>query len=123
MRDRLAVDSGPVIVAMPQMIDVANAASACGELAAVVASGARLVIADLSATVFCDAAGANRLLVAACQAAAQGSRLRLVVPPGALMRRVLALLEIDHLLPVYTTVAEALRHLPGPRHPLSDFVS
>jgi hypothetical protein len=46
-------------------------------------------------------------------------RLRLVIPPGALLRRMLGLLEVDHLLPVYSSIAEACDPPAGPRHPMS----
>lgn len=121
MDERPAAGGEPFIVAMPEMIDVTNAEHACDRLASVIEAGAGLVIADLSATAFCDAAGAHRLLMTASQAAARGCRLRLVIPPGALMRRVLTLLEIDHLLPVYATLAEAMQPVPSPQHPLSGF--
>ena len=42
-----------------------------------------------------------------------------VIPSGALMRRILELLAADHLLAVYSSIAEACEPLAGPRHPMS----
>ena len=45
--------------------------------------------------------------VAVITGAGASGRLRLVIPPGALMRRMVKLLGIDQLLAVYSTVTEA----------------
>lgn len=102
----------------PSTIDMTNADQVRDRLSAVIASGAPLIIADLSATVFCDAAGADWLHMIGYHAAARSGRLRLVIPPGALMRRILELLGVDHLLAVYSSIAEACEPLAGPRHPM-----
>lgn len=52
---------GPVIVTLPATIDVTNARQIRDRMAAAIASAAPLIIADLSATVFCDAVGADWL--------------------------------------------------------------
>lgn len=111
---------GPVIVTLPASIDVTNARQIRDRVAAAIASAAPLIIADLSATVFCDAVGADWLHMIGYHSAARSGQLRLVIPPGALMRRMLALLGIDHLLPVYATIGEACDpDGSGPRHPMS----
>lgn len=110
--------SAPVIMTLPATIDVTNADQVRDRLAAVIASGAPLIIADLSATVFCDAAGADWLHMIGYHVAARNGRLGLVIPPGALMRRILGLLGIDHLLAVYSSIVEACEPLAGPRHPM-----
>jgi hypothetical protein len=61
----------------------------------------------VSATVFCDAAGADWLRMLGYRSAARSGRLRLVIPPGALMRRMLKLLGIGHLLAVYSSITDA----------------
>lgn len=102
----------------PATIETSNAGQVADRLSAAIGSAAPLIIADLSATVFCDAAGADWLHMIGYQAAARGGRLRLVIPPGAPIRRMLELLGVDHLLPVYPTIMEACEPLAGPRHPL-----
>jgi anti-anti-sigma regulatory factor len=105
--------SAPVIMMLPATIDVTNADQVHDRLSAAIASAAPLIIADLSATVFCDAAGADWLRMIGYHAAARSGRLRLVIPPGALMRRILELLSIGHLLTVYSSMTEACEPLAG----------
>lgn len=112
-------ESAPLVVVMPDQIDVRNADQVHDRLSAAVVSGAGVpvVIADLSGTEFCDTAGAFCLLLIRHQAAARGGGLRLVMPPAAL-RRILVLLGVDHLLPAYSSVAEACSPPTGPQDPL-----
>jgi anti-anti-sigma regulatory factor len=110
--------SAPVIMTLPDTIEVTNADQVHDRLSAAIASAAPLIIADLSATVFCDAVGADWLRMVGYHTAARSGRLRLVIPPGALMRRIVELLGVDHLLAVYSSIAEACDPLGGPRHPM-----
>jgi anti-sigma B factor antagonist len=112
-------DTAPVIVMLPPTIDVTNAVQVHDLLCAAVAAGPPLVIADLSATVSCDAAGAGWLRMIGYYTATRRGRLRLVIPPGALMRQILELLDVDHLLPVYSSIQEACDPPAGPQHPMS----
>jgi anti-anti-sigma factor len=95
------------VVTLPGSVDVSSARRLGGELGSVLASGVTTVIADMTATTFCDSSGA-RILVAACeQAAANDIEMRLVVP-SAFVLRALALMGLDKLLPVYQTLDGAL---------------
>ena len=108
------------IVAMPAEIDLTSAAAVGQELARAIGSGtrsgtrsgagsgARIVVADLSATVFCDSAAIRTLLGAADDAAASGAELRLVVPDSGPVRRIIDLLGLGQVLPVYPTLPAAL---------------
>ena len=97
------------MVTLPGSVDVSSARHLGGELDSVLASGATTVIADMTATTFCDSSGAH-ILVAACeQAAANNIEMRLVVP-SAFVLRALALMGLDGLLPVYQTLDGALAH-------------
>ena len=86
MIDLAAGDGAPVIVTLPDEIDVANAGQLRGLLRPAIAAGARIIVADLSATEFCDAAGVRQLVMIRHEASACGGQLRLVIPPGALLR-------------------------------------
>jgi len=119
MPDQSVRDAAPVIVILPATIDATSAVQVHDLLCAAVASGSPLIIADLSATVSCDAAGAGWLRVIGYYTATRRGRLRLVIPPGAPMRRMLELLDVDHLLPVYSSISEACDPPAGPRHPMS----
>lgn len=115
----MAADGATVIVALPAEVDTVNAGQVYDRQSAAVASGARVVIADLTATDFCDAGGVRRLVMIRDEAAAASGQLRLVIPHGALMRRVLVLLGVDHLLPVYPTIADASGQPAARQDPLS----
>ena len=93
---------------MPTEVDLINAADVGEDLARAVDSGARIVVADLSATVFCDSAAIRTLLEAADNAAASGAELRLVVPDSGPVRRIIDLLGLGQVLPVYPTLPAAL---------------
>src|SRR5213078_1620908 len=93
------------VVTLPGSVDFCSARRLGGELGCVLASGVTTVIADMTATTFCDSSGA-RILVAACeQAAANNIEMRLVVPSTFVL-----LMGLDRLLPVYLTLDGALAH-------------
>jgi len=100
-------DGRPVVVALPAQIDLTNAERVYDQLYAALISGAAVIIADFTATTFCDSAGMHRLIMIHKRAAARNAQLRLVVPAAGSVRRVLELLGIDQRLPVYYTVPEA----------------
>src|SRR6266480_6706476 len=89
-----------VVIALPAEIDMANAGEVGQQLGSAVEPGVRTVIADMTATTFCDSSGISMLVRAHKQAVANGTELRLVVPSTA-VRRALALVQVDCLLPIY----------------------
>jgi anti-anti-sigma factor len=105
---RHAVAASRIIVRMPAEIDLINAADVAAELARAVDSGARIVIADLSATVFCDCSAIGVLLSAAGTAAASGAELLLVVGAGGRVRRLVDVLRLGQVLSIYPTLSAAL---------------
>jgi len=118
--EQRAADGVPLIVVLPVEVDTVNAAQVYDRLDAVIRRGAPVVVADLAGTRFCDAAGVRCLVMARTRAAARGIQFRLVIPPGGLLRRVLVLLGVDDVLPVYSSAEEACVPLTPPaRHPLS----
>jgi anti-anti-sigma factor len=98
---------GPAVVVLPDEIDVLNADPAGERLVAAIVPGVAVVIADLTATVFCDCAGVRSLLLAHAKASASSAELRLVVRSRAVLR-ILALLGADQVLPVYPDLSAAL---------------
>jgi anti-anti-sigma factor len=102
-----------VVVTLPTEIDIANADSVGEELCAAFAPGVRTVIADMTGTRFCDSSGISMLIVAHQKALSNHAELRLVVLSTAVLRA-LTLVRIDHLLPVYPSLAEALLPEPPP---------
>lgn len=96
----------PVVITLPAEIDATNADSTREQLAAAFAPGA-LVIADMSATTYCDSTGIRALLMAHKQAAAGGTDLRLLIPvPGVL--RILQVAGAGTVLPVHQSLDGAL---------------
>ncbi len=106
----------PVVIALPAQIDMANAGRAGQQLGSALTPGATTVIADMTATTFCDSSGISMLIRAHKQAAVNRTELRLVVPSAAVLRA-LTLVKIDCLLPIYPTVSQALAAPPAPRLP------
>ena len=99
--------AGLAVVALPTEIDIVNADGVGEQLRSAVTPGVTIVIADLTSTVFCDCSGMRHLLLAHDYATAHDAQLRLAVPPGHVLR-ILKLMGLDHLLPIYPSLAAAL---------------
>ena len=104
-----------VVVALPAEIDMASAGQAGQQLGAAIAPGVKAVIADMTATTFCDSSGIAMLMQAHRQAVANGTELRLVVRSAAVLRAVTPL-RLDDLLPVYPSLGQALAMAPQRHH-------
>ena len=104
-----------VVVALPAEIDMANADQVGQQLGSAFAPGVKTVIADMTATTFCDSSGISMLVRARKQAAANSTQLRLVVTSTAVVRT-LTLVRMDHLLPIHPSLIQALAAAqpPGP---------
>lgn len=104
----LPSDGGqPAVVALPDEIDILNAHRVGEELAAACLLGARVVIADMTATTMCDNAGLRMLVLARRQAAALGAELRVLVPSPRIVQ-IMKTQEIDAELSLYRSLDEAL---------------
>lgn len=110
--------TAPGVVVLPDEIDLLNAESVTNRLAAAIAPGVAIVIADLTATTFCDCAGVRSLMRAHHEASVRNAELRLAVRSRSVLR-ILALLGADQVLPVYPDLgaAVAARSAPAPRAP------
>lgn len=79
----------------------------------------RPIVADLSAVGFMDATGLSALCDAYDRAAHLGGSL-LVAAPQRMVRRILAITELDQCLPIYATVREAVKQASTARaHPFA----
>ena len=106
--DRPVVWVGRVaVVKLPVEVDVSNADQVSRDLIMAVARGAWMVIADMSATTFCDSAGVTALVRAVRKANASGSGLR-VAASALTVIRVLAITGVDQLIEIYPGVAAAM---------------
>ena len=93
-----------VVVALPEEIDLTNAAGVAEQLT--LADHHPIVIIDMSATRFCDCAGARAIVLAHKRAAEGGAELRLVVTADP-TRHILGRLGVDRLLDLYPSVEAA----------------
>jgi anti-anti-sigma factor len=109
----MAVDAHPelgarrVVVTLPAEIDMDNADQIGQQLDAALAPGVATVVADMTATRFCDTSGVRMLVLAHKEAAAHNAELRVVIPSADVLR-VLAILKADRVLRIYPSLKDAL---------------
>jgi anti-sigma B factor antagonist len=109
----MAVDAQPelgarrVVVALPAEIDLDNADQIGRQLGAALAPGVAMVIADMTATSFCDTSGVRMLVLAHKGAAACHAELRVVIPSANVLG-VLAIMKVDRVLRIYPSLEDAL---------------
>jgi anti-anti-sigma factor len=98
---------------MPTEMDITNASGVTDLLAAVAGQSPEMITADMTATMFCDSSGVNALARAHELAAASGSELRLALG-GSPTARIVQLIGLDQIVPVYRDVEESLATPPQP---------
>ena len=99
------------IVTLPEHINVSNAGQIREELLVVINRGAATLIADMTATMSCDQAGADAVVRAHQRAVAAGTELRLVVT-AQIVHRVLSMCGLDRLVSIYPSLEAALAARP-----------
>jgi anti-anti-sigma factor len=105
--------AGPVtVVPFPEHLDASGAAAMSDQIRAALRDGATVLVADMSATSWCDRAGLDALIRAYQLAAVSQAELRLVVT-GASVGRLVAGAGLDRLVPLFGSV-EAAVAVPGP---------
>ena len=110
---------GLPVVATPIEIDVNNAAEFRQALLSCANGSHPALVVDMSETVFCDSTGLHQLIRAHRRAIAAGGEVRLVIRAAPVLR-LFAIMGIDQLFPVYTSLAEAVAATPrqaGPAAP------
>jgi anti-anti-sigma factor len=96
-----------VVVVLPTEIDIDNSEQVGILLGATLAAGADVLVADLTATTFCDVSGMRAMIRATDEAAAIGGQLRLALPVGRI-RQLLNLTSLDSALLIYPSVRQAV---------------
>jgi anti-sigma B factor antagonist len=105
--DRSDLSAKAVIVSLPHEIDMTNAEQVGQQLRAAFAPGVHVVIADLTATSFCDSAGIRALTHVHAEAAGHAVQLRLAITPDGPVRRVLQLMDLVSFLHIYPSTEAA----------------
>jgi anti-sigma B factor antagonist len=98
----------PAVVVLPDEIDVTNSEQVYRQLIGAIVPGVDAVIADMMATTFCDSSGVHAIMRAHESAAARDISMRLAVSPHTSVRRVLQLIGVYRLIPVYESLQDAL---------------
>ena len=104
--------NGVPVVTVPEEIDITNAPELRSALVQAAAAGSGTIVADLTRTRFCDSSGLHTLLAAHKRAQADDGELLLVLPRAPVLR-VFALTGIDHMIPNFTSLDEALARTPS----------
>jgi anti-sigma B factor antagonist len=109
LQDRFPVDVvGAVpVVAVPEEIDITNAAGLRLALLEAAADGYPTLVIDMTRTRFCDSAGLRVLVDAHKRAQADGGEILLALS-GAAVLRILEITGVDRVIPVFTNLDEAL---------------
>ena len=109
--DRFPVEmvGGVPVLAAPEEIDITNAEALRSALLTAAADGHGTLVVDMTGTRFCDSSGLHVLIAAHKRAGAEGREVLLVIPSTPVLR-VFAITGIDHMIPNFTTLDEALAH-------------
>jgi anti-sigma B factor antagonist len=98
---------GLPVVATPVEIDVTNAAEFRQSLLSCANGSHPTLVVDMSETMFCDSTGLHQLIRARMRALATGGEVRLVIKAAPVLR-LFTVMGIDHVFPVFATLAEAV---------------
>jgi anti-anti-sigma factor len=97
-----------VVARLTGEVDLSNATEVGDELTAAVPNSALGLVVDLTATEYLDSSGVHLVFELAERLTRRQQRLRVVVPAGAPIRRVLRIVELDDSVPVVASVDEAV---------------
>jgi anti-sigma B factor antagonist len=103
--------SQQAVVALPERMDASNAGQIQQELLSVSDGSATALIADTTATTWCDHAGADAVVRAFRRAVVSGTQLRLVVTAEH-VSRVFSLSGLDQLVCIYPSLEAATAASP-----------
>ena len=100
-------DGDVVLARVSGEIDLASASTVGDELAGAVSNHALGLVVDLAGTTYLDSSGVSLIFELAERLRRRQQQLRLVVPEGAPLRRILRIVDADSTVPVLPTVDEA----------------
>jgi anti-anti-sigma factor len=99
---------GTVVARLSGEVDMTNSAYVGDELMNSVPNDAPALVLDLAETRYIDSAAIELLFDMARRLRRRRQELRLVLPPGSPLKRVLTLTEIHSAAPVHETLDDAL---------------
>jgi len=105
----VAMVSGVPVVATPEEVDVTNADGLRVALLDASGNGHKRFVVDMTNTRFCDSAGLHALVTAHRRAVDEDRELLLAIS-GAAVLRVFTLSGLDHVIPCFASLDEALGH-------------
>jgi anti-anti-sigma factor len=109
---RLELSGDDVVVArLSGEIDMSNANEVGDELSSAVPNTALGLVLDLTALTYLDSSGVHLVFDLAERLRRRQQQLRVVVPSGAPIRRVLRIVELDDSVPVLASVDEAIEEI------------
>jgi anti-anti-sigma factor len=109
---RLEMSGDDVVVArLSGEIDLSNAAQVGEDLGTRVPNSALGLVIDLTATEYLDSSGVHLVFDLAERLQRRQQQLRVVVPEGAPIRRVLRIVELHRAVPVLASVDEAVAQI------------
>lgn len=106
-------EAWPALVVLPDEIDATNADDVHSQIIAALRPGVRIVIADMTATRFCDSMGVRMLVLAHQQTARDGTELRLL-RPGYAVSLILKLTGVGQVLTICQSLEDAITPRPPP---------
>jgi anti-anti-sigma factor len=100
-----------VVARLSGEVDLSNATDVGDQMTASVPNSALGLVLDLTATEYLDSSGVHLVFELAERLRRRQQQLRVVVPAGAPIRRVLRIVELDDSVPVLGTVDEAVEQI------------
>jgi anti-anti-sigma factor len=97
-----------VVARLSGEVDLSNANEIGDELTGGVPNSALGLVVDLTATEYLDSSGVHLVFELAERLRRRQQQLRVVVPSGAPIRRILRIVELDDSVPVVPSVDEAV---------------
>jgi anti-sigma B factor antagonist len=98
---------GVPVVTTPEDVDITNASGLRAALLQSAVRGPGALVVDMTRTQFCDTAGLHALVAAHKRARASGGRVLLVLPDATVLR-IFAITGLDHVIPNFPSLEEAL---------------
>jgi anti-sigma B factor antagonist len=109
------VDGMPVVSA-PAEVDLTNAGDLREAMRSCLDAGHTTLVVDMRETTFCDSAGLEQIVQANRRAVAADGEVRLVISDASVLR-ILAIIGVDRVVPIFTDLDEAVAEAPAPSRP------